>query len=417
MNTSEPPDSEIRPRLRLTLAAEPADDDIIVFDQFHIGGSIRVSTLGFEIVKHFNGERTLQQVQSDVTRLTGGLRVDMQVLANLASALDDALLLDSPRFRESIGGPIRKPSCLGSYHADPTKLRAQLKKLFAAPGGPGLPAEQANEPSLGRLRAVLVPHMDYARGNITYGWGFKELIERTDATLFVIVATSHYSAHRFTLTRQHFASPLGVAETDGAYVDRIVETYGDGLFDDELAHAPEHSIELEVVLLQYLLEKRRSFKIVPLLVGSFNDCVKKSRSPSRSRDIAKMIKALQAAEAGCTERVCYLISGDLAHIGPKFGDDRPAAGEWLDASRQRDTAILDALARPEPDAYFETIAAEGDARRICGLPPTFLTLSAIRPHTARVLHYQQFVHPEGHESVSFAAAAFYDGRNGPDAPR
>ena len=34
--------------------------------------------------------------------------------------------------------------------------------------------------------------------------------------------------------------------------------YGDGLFDEELpAHYPEHSIELEVVFLQYLFEGRR----------------------------------------------------------------------------------------------------------------------------------------------------------------
>jgi MEMO1 family protein len=30
-----------------------------------------------------------------------------------------------------------------------------------------------------------------------------------------------------------------------------------------------------------------------------------------------------------------------------------------------------------------------------------------RPRSGKVLHYQQYAHPEGHESVSFAAAAFY----------
>ena len=40
--------------------------------------------------------------------------------------------------------------------------------------------------------------------------------------------------------------------------------------------------------------------------------------------------------------------------------------------------------------------------------PMWLTLAAARPTTGRVLHYQQFVHPEGFESVSFAAAAFYE---------
>jgi len=250
--------------------------------------------------------------------------------------------------------------------------------------------------------------MDYGRGNITYGWGFKELVEQTDAEVFVIVATSHYSALRFTLTRQHFESPLGIVETDQRYIDCIEREYGDGLFEDTLAHIPEHSIELEVVLLQFLLEKRRPFKIVPLLCGSFGDCVQDGSSPAKTRDVAKMIAALKAAEAACSKSVCYLISGDLAHIGPKFGDGTRAEGHWLKASRRRDDAILAQIERADPVRYFEVIASERDGRRICGLPPTYLTLETIRPRIGRVLHYQQYVHPQGHESVSFAAAAFYE---------
>ena len=106
--------------------------------------------------------------------------------------------------------------------------------------------------------------------------------------------------------------------------------------------------------------------------------------------------------------MCYLISGDLAHIGPKFGDRAKAAGPWLDDSRKQDEAILAEVERADPAGYFGAIAAERDRRRICGLPPTYLTLEAIRPKKGRVLHYQQFVHPQGHESVSFAAAAFYE---------
>ena len=317
------------------------------------------------------------------------------------------LLLDSPRFHQHVFASVRKPSCIGCYDADPVVLRDQLRNLFTADGGPGLPV--ANAPAAhGKLRAALLPHMDYARGNVTYGWGFKELIEQTDATVFVIVATSHYSHHRFTLTRQHFETPLGVAETDHAYVNRLEKEYGDGLFADPLAHLPEHSIELEVVLLQYLLEKRRPFRIVPLLVGSFDDCVDGGISPADAPDIAKMIAALQAAEEACPDKVCYLISGDLAHIGPKFGDRKKAAGRWLAESEGHDRAILARIERADPACYFKTIAAEKDRRRICGLPPTYLTLATIRPRHGRVLNYQQFVHPDGHESVSFAAAAFYD---------
>ena len=89
------------------------------------------------------------------------------------------------------------------------------------------------------------------------------------ASLFVIIGTSHHSTHRYTATRKHFQTPLGITPTDHDYLDRLARHYGAGLFEDEwLAHFPEHSIELEVVFLQYLYERIRPIRIVPIVVGS-----------------------------------------------------------------------------------------------------------------------------------------------------
>jgi MEMO1 family protein len=162
-----------------------------------------------------------------------------------------------------------------------------------------------------------------------------------------------------------------------------------------------------VVVLKYLLANR-PFKIVPLLTGGISDCMRKKASPADAPDIARMVAALRAAEVESGEPVCYLISGDLAHIGPKFDDRRKAAGPWLAQSRDKDQAILGTLEAADPSAFHDVIAAEKNARRICGLSPTWLTLAVTRPRTGKVLHYQQYAHPQGHESVSFAAAAFYD---------
>ena len=406
-----PADPHSRPKLRPGLSAEPAGEGFVIHDRLRVGEVVQLTRLGLEIARRFDGRHSLLEVQIDLMQSGGGAFIPIESIAAMAAGLDEAMLLDTPRFRDHTAGPIRKPSCIGCYDADPVKLRAQLTELFTAPGGPGLPEYRRKKPggsSNGCLRAALVPHMDYARGNVTYGWGFKELAEQTDARVFVIVATSHYSMNRFTLTRQHFETPLGVVETDQAYLDRIEAEYGPGLFDDPHAHIPEHSIELEVVLLQFLRERGEPFRIVPLLVGSFGDCLDEGVHPSKSVEIDRMIRALRAAEAACPERVCYVISGDLAHIGPKFGDRAKVAEPWLSESREWDRRIMEQIERADPAGYFDVIAAEGDRRRICGLPPTVLTLEAIRPRTGRVLHYQQFAPPEGHESVSFAAAAFYE---------
>src|SRR5262249_31446330 len=198
--------------------------------------------------------------------------------------------------------------------------------------------------------------IDYGRGGETFSWAFKEVFERTPASLFVIIGTSHYSGHRFTLTRKHFETPLGVAPTDQDYIDRLVSRYGDGLLDDELlAHLPEHSIELEGVFLQYLYGGRRPFRIVPLVVGSFHDCALRGRQPRDCADIARMVEALRATEQQTKEPVCYLISGDLAHIGPKFGDRGPVAEDQLAHSRRQDEALLRQAEAADPAGYFAVI--------------------------------------------------------------
>lgn len=397
-----------RPRLRPYLAAARDHQDqnfVYVWDRLGLAeGPRRMSVQEFAWVQMFDGERSLPEIQAAAMRTHNGLILSLDALAEMVQQLEAALILDGPSFRAKLADPIRRPSCIGCYEGDPAALRRQLHRLFTHSAGAGLPGEPRPD---GSLRAALVPHIDYARGGLSYTFGFRELFERTDASLFVIIGTSHYSPERFSLTRKHFLTPLGLAETDSRYVDRLVHHYGDGLFDDEVAHLPEHSIELEVVFLQYLYEGRRPIRIVPLVVGSFHDCVRRGQQPREAEDIARMVEALRRVEAETAEPICYVISGDLAHIGPKFGDPAPVDASVLLHSRQQDEAILRAAESADVSAYFEVIAAEDDARRICGLPPTYSLLEAIRPSRGKVLNYDQYVHPRGHESVSFASVAFY----------
>lgn len=399
-----------RPQLRPYLAAAPEDPSgrrFVVHDLLRLSSAaLRLSALELKWVQLFNGERTLRDVQAEAIRQVDGQIVPLEVFTRLASALDDALFLDGPRFRARVDDPVRQPSCIGAYEADPDALRRQIEKLFTGPGGPGLPREARPDDG---LRALLAPHIDYARGGRTYAWGFKLLAERTPASLFVIVGTSHYCSHRrFTLTRKHFKTPLGVAPTDQEYIDRLVKHYGGDLFQDELiAHSPEHSIELEVVFLQYLFEGKRPIRIVPLVVGTFEDAVESGTAPVEREDVGRMIEALRAAERETKAPICYIISGDLAHIGPKFGDYIAVHDAQLDQSREQDQAILQRAVAADPAGYFRIIAEEGDCRRICGLPPTYTLLEALRPGSGQLLHYDQYVHPRGYESVSFASVAFY----------
>ena len=80
----------------------------------------------------------------------------------------------------------------------------------------------------------------------------------------------------------------------------------------------------------------------------------------------------------------------------------------LTHSQRQDQTLLKELEAVAPSDYFHVVAEEGDRRRICGLPPTYTVLEALQPQRGKVLHYKQYVHPLGHESVSFASVGFYN---------
>src|SRR5260370_4255573 len=285
----------------------------------------------------FKGERTLREIKCENMPLLNGELLRFDLFTKRVDRLDAALRLDSPRFRERMAATVRELACIRCYEAEPAGLRRQLEELFTGANGPGFPRNRRPD---GQLRAALIPHIDYHRGGVTFAWGFKEVFERADASLFVIIGTSHYSNARYPLTRKDFKSPLGVARTDQQYIDRLVGYYGDGLFADEWAHLPEHSIELEVIFLQYFYADRRPFRIVPLVVGTFQDTVVKGVTPHVHEDIARMIEALRKTEEEPSQPICYIISGDLAHIGPKFGDPELVAAPFLKYSREQDQLIL-----------------------------------------------------------------------------
>jgi AmmeMemoRadiSam system protein B len=363
------------------------------------------------ILQYFDGERNAEEIAA-LVRSEHEVPIDPAFVVELAGELDQAVLLDGPNYsaakRKAIeeyrASGVRPESCIGVYSADPTKLRDQLKCIFEHPKGAGLPTQFGKSDD---LRAVFVPHIDYRRGGASFGYGFRELAERSQAETFVVVATSHYSPVRFSLTRNHFSTPLGVVQTDRDYVDALAEAYGvEAAYEDELAHRPEHSIELEVVLMQYLLGDRRPYKIVPLLVGPFQDAVDDEASPSDFPDVQKMIKALQEVERDQKKRICYVVSGDLAHIGPKFGDEWRIDEKIANWNRAEDEKLLVEFSSAKPNRFSKFINAERDERRICGFPPGYTTLAAAAPSTGKTLFHDQFVDPKGNEIVSFASVVF-----------
>ena len=368
---------------------------------------------GFQwVVRRFDGRTALAEIQARIRRGTGQI-IPMAELTRLVEQLDRAMVLDGPTFaayRDAYHRErVRPPALAGrSYAATAPALRAQLAEFFAHERGAGLPGPGREATAVGTLRGVLSPHIDFHRGGPVYTWSYKELVERSEAETFVILGVAHQPcAHRFALTRKDFQTPLGMARTDVAYVDRVAAAAGPHLFDDELAHRTEHSIEFQVVFLQYLLGDRRDVSIVPILVGSFHDLMEARIDPITVPEVRLLVDALRQAEAASGKTVAYIGGIDLGHVGREFGDPELLDATTLDGLRAFDAAMLDHAAAGDPASWFGTAAAVDNRWRVCGLAATYTMLHAMGPARGRLLQYDQAVNAERTCCVSFASLAFH----------
>jgi AmmeMemoRadiSam system protein B len=396
-----------RPRLVPCELQEVTCDDgerlVVLRDPTGIAGEgLGLSPGAFWVAAQLDGTRTPTELLQHAK--TSGATLGAAELSALLDALAEAGFLEGPTrevqrersLREYRAQPARPPSCAGSvYPAEPGALRAALDGWLDldAPRAGRAPDRAAVALPAAPVRLIVAPHIDYARGAAGYAQAYRALA-RTDADLFVVFGTAHATPpHPFTLTRLDHDTPLGPVRTDRAALALLVAELGeDELFGDELTHRDEHSIELQVVVLQHLV--RRPFTVLPVLCSSL------AGSADPDAATARFLGALGRAVAG--RRVCYVAAADLAHVGPQYGDPRPASARELAGLADEDRQTLAALCAGDAAAFHRDATRDDHRRRLCGTAPIYAALraSGVRP---QLLHYEQWT--DGVDSVSFAAAA------------
>ena len=375
---------------------------------------IFVPTELVSILQHLDGTNSLSDIQAAHMRQHGEL-LHTEQLEAFVRELDQALLLESEHFRSFVAEAqaafkrlkARPPALAGSsYPEEAQELNGLLADFFTAPGGPGALSTDGGPPD-GRLAAIVAPHIDYARGGPCYAHAYKALRESCQARCFVILGTCHRATkHPFVLTRKAFQTPLGVAPTDGGFIDSLQARVDYDLFADEFAHRSEHTIEFQVLFLQYILAGRQPFRIVPILVGSFHEAVLNGSSPMTVEPIGQFIEALrETLDEEASGGICVVASADLAHVGPQFGDPAPLGQSDWDRVRRDDLALMDHAVAADSEGFFQEIVSQGDRNRICGFPPIYTMLAALDDGVeGGLLNYGQW--PTAYGTVTFASLAF-----------
>jgi hypothetical protein len=364
------------------------------------------------IVARFEGALTCEQIARDASRDLGE-EVPVELVVKLADELERALFLDGPRYREALAriehdfasAAVRPASHAGgAYSDDAEELRRYLDERCLDAAKPKTHAKRE-----GRLVGLVAPHIDPWRGAVGYGHAYgamKRALSDQDVDTFILLGTSHAPMRRpFALCRKGFATPLGTLAPDVAAIDALADAAVFDAYADQFNHKKEHSLEFQVVFLQHLVGKR-DVKIVPVLAG-LGEHQARATDPSGDSAVEAFLGALRSVVDSRGGRAVLVAGADLAHIGPRFGDERPDESR-LQELHATDRASLGHAVAADARAFWEHVAGDLATRRVCGLAPIYSLLRAL-PQGARgdVLHYEQTVDKDDGSVVSHAAMGYF----------
>jgi AmmeMemoRadiSam system protein B len=409
----------MRPKLRM-LEIKPttgqAGEEFWVFNDRAGFSESRALPIEFgPLLAMFDGTRDLEELARDFEKRHGEA-LPLDFLQNFVDQLDEALLLDSPRFAQHRrdlmaqwnDSPTREATLAGrSYPDDPDELRLFFNDLFfqareLEKNGP--PSTCAPE----NTRGVVVPHIDFHRGGATEALAYRALLKAARSKPFdtlVVLGIAHSGVHYpFCATSKDFDTPLGICPTDREFVSALQERVGPRLKAEQWAHKNEHSVEFVAAFLRHL-DAFASTSIVPIICGGFFPEISSGRSPSENSDMAEFARALrQVTEIWESrgKRVGFIASVDGAHVGSPFGDDTEITPEVLEHVEREDRAFWQLVEDGHREGMHAHIARDDNARNVDAHPAVYTLMLAFPELRAQLLHYDRAFHPERNELVTFA---------------
>ncbi|NOR14372.1 MAG: AmmeMemoRadiSam system protein B, partial [Candidatus Aminicenantes bacterium] len=219
-----------------------------------------------KMLKLIDGRNSVQDMQLIIMRNSGNVFIGMDVIQNFILELDAVFLLESPRYQEHkqkliaeyASSDKREAHLAGkAYPQDAEELRAYLETVVTEGEALMESAERQD------VCALVAPHIDLELGRRLYGMAYHS-VRRASPRRVVLLGTGHsLSGAFFSLTAKDFVTPLGTQETDKRAVERLREIGGELICPHDLDHRHEHSLEFQLIFLQYLFGEE--FTLVPLL--------------------------------------------------------------------------------------------------------------------------------------------------------
>lgn len=359
--------------------------------------------VAFVVATFLDGKREAEEVVGAIREQFPDAELTAENIREIVGDLDEHLLLESGRaedrrreIRETWQkSPARAPKFVPGAKEE---VQAEVDGYYVAEAGAGKPGDPRGHP----LAGILAPHIDFHRGGTCYTHAYRELAERSDADVYIILGVAHMSPpNPFVVTRKSYETPLGPVPTDPGIVADLEKRLGSRIFGYEWLHGSEHSAEFQAVFLRHA-RPQAPFTVVPILASSFVQWCGDA-SPSTEPEIEEFLEALAESVRG--RKVCFVAGVDFAHVGPVFGDDVKIDQKLVEWMMSGDTRSLQTIIEGNPEAFWNSVMSDGDRRHVCGTSATYATLRLLGEADGKVHKYGFAPDPAG-GLVSFASMSF-----------
>lgn len=236
------------------------------------------------------------------------------------------------------------------YPAGREALAATIRDLLPRPA----------PPRATNVCAALVPHAGYQFS----GGVAAAVLARIDPAAcdrVVILGPSHHFDLRNTLSvpdATHIRTPLGEAPLDTAFLERLRRL--DGVIVDSRVHDREHSVQIQIPLLQVILGEH--LRIVPVVVGQM--------TPAAAQAFSRRLQPL------LDSRTLVLVSSDFTHYGPGYGYV-PFTVNVERRIAELDRRVFARFAAGDLDGFWQVLEETGAT--VCGRCPMAVLMGMLPP--------------------------------------
>ena len=262
---------------------------------------------------------------------------------------------------------MRESSFAGSfYEAAPKHLEAQIRECFLSKFGPGkLPGKQTGK----EIKAVICPHAGYMYSGACAAHAYKALAEAKIPDLYILIGPNHQSGQS-SVSSETIQTPLGIIRADQNFARDLAAKKNLKL--DDGVHAREHSVEVQLPFLQFVLkEKMDKVKIVPIII-------------SHDADLHQVAIDIKETLLDQDKKAVFIVSSDFTHYGYGYGYV-PFSENIKENLEKLDMGAVELIKKQDYNGFLNYV--EETKATICGALPIALLLRTIKAKNVTLLKY------------------------------